>query len=251
MQRDALVTYLDEYLKLKAFAHDDSLNGLQVSGAEEVTRVALAVDARLSAFEAAAEWGAQLLIVHHGLFWGQAYALTGPNYARFRVLFTHNLGVYGVHLPLDAHPVVGNNAELVRLLGLSEPHPFGTYHDYTIGMAGTLPEPTPLVEVASRLGAALGEMPIRLIDAGRPVQRVACISGGAAMMAWQALEGGYDTYVTGELSHSHLPMLEEMGINVIFAGHYLTETLGVKALGRHVAAQFGLETRFFDFPTGA
>ncbi len=251
MQRDALISYLDEYLKLKEFAHDDSLNGLQVGGPDEVTRVALAVDARLSAFEAAADWGAQLLIVHHGLFWGAAYALTGPNYARFRVLFTRGLGVYGVHLPLDAHPVVGNNAELVRLLGLMEPHPFGTYHSYTIGMAGTLPQPVPLMELAARLGEGLGEMPQRLIDAGRPAQRVACISGGAAMMAGQALEGGYDTFVTGELSHSHLPLLEEMGINVIFAGHYRTETLGVKALGRHIEAQFGLETRFFDLPTGA
>ncbi len=251
MQRDTLIAYLDEYLKLKAFAHDDSLNGLQVGCPEEVTRVALAVDARLSAFEAAADWGAQLILVHHGLFWGAAYALTGPNYARFRVLFTRGLGVYAVHLPLDAHPVVGNNAELVRLLGLETPEPFGIYHDYTIGMAGTLPQPTSVLELAARLGEALGVMPLRVLDAGRPAQRVACISGGAASMAYQAYEAGYDTFVTGELSHSHLPLLEEMGINVIFAGHYHTETLGVKALGRHLEAQFGLETRFFDLPTGA
>ncbi len=211
----------------------------------------LFVDARLSAFEAAADWGAQLIIVHHGLFWGAPYALVEPVYARFHLLFTRGLAVYAAHLPLDAHPVVGNNAELARLLNLEAVQPFGTYHGYTIGMAGTLPHPMPLVDLATRLGEALGAMPARLLDSGRPAQRVACISGGGASMALQALEAGYDTFITGELSHSHLPMLEEAGLNVIFGGHYYTETLGVKALGRHLEAQFGLETRFFDLPTGA
>ncbi len=251
MQREALIAYLDAYLRLKDFSHDNSLNGLQVACPSEVTHVALAVDARLRVFEAAADWGAQLVIVHHGLFWGNVYALTGPNYARFHLLLTRGLGVYGVHLPLDAHPEVGNNAELARLLGLDNLVPFGVYHGSTIGMAGSLLEPVPLMELATRLGAALGEMPLRLVDAGRPAQKVACVSGGAASMAPQAYEAGYDTFVTGEVEHSHLPLIEEMGMNVIFAGHYATETLGVQALGRHLEARFGLATHFVDCPTGA
>jgi len=216
-----------------------------------VRRVAVAVDARLAAFRAAAEMGAQLLIVHHGLFWTTVQPLTGPHYRRIRALIEGKVGLYASHLPLDAHPEVGNNAQLARALGLRRPAAAGEYHGQVIGVGGVLPRPMALSRLAARLAAATGCPVVRTVDGGRPARRVACVSGGAADMARQFADAGYDTYVTVELSHSQAPLIEELGINVIFGGHYATETLGLKALAGHLRRKFRLETRFIELPTGA
>jgi dinuclear metal center YbgI/SA1388 family protein len=250
MELQRLVTHLDTYLRVKQIK-DSAVNGLQVEGPGEVRRVAFAVDARLAAFTEAADMGAQLLIVHHGLFWTTVQPLTGPHYRRIHALIEGNVGLYASHLPLDAHPEVGNNAQLARALGLRRRVPAGEYHGQVIGVGGVLPGPTPVSKLAARLAAATGCPVIRTVEGGRPARRVACVSGGAADMARQIAEAGYDTYVTGEVSHSSEPLIEELGINVLFGGHYATETTGLKALAAHLRREFRLETRFIGLATGA
>jgi len=250
MKLQELVTHLDGYLRVKQFK-DGAVNGLQVAGPAEVTRVAFAVDARLAAFTGAAECGAQLLIVHHGLFWTTVQPLTGPHYRRVRALIEANVALYASHLPLDAHPEVGNNAELARALGLRRRVPAGEYHGQLIGIGGALSRPMGLDALAGRLATATGCQPVRVVNGGKPARRVACVSGSAAEMAPGFAAEGYDTYVTGEVSHSLLTVIEELGMNVIFGGHYATETLGLKALAKRLRTRFGLATHFIALPTGA
>jgi dinuclear metal center YbgI/SA1388 family protein len=156
-----------------------------------------------------------------------------------------------VHLPLDAHPDVGNNAQLARALGLMDCRRLGVYHEVKIGMAGELDQPTALDALAERLTEETGSPPLRVLRGGSGQARsVGCISGGAAMMMEQVAEEGLDTFVTGEMDHTHYHVAVELGLNVIFGGHYATETLGVRALGRHLSDRFGLRTVFLDVPTG-
>ncbi|MBN1178517.1 MAG: Nif3-like dinuclear metal center hexameric protein [Anaerolineae bacterium] len=250
MHRDELVAYLNEYLEIEKF-DDTSQNGLQVEGPQEVTRLAFAVDACQASFEAAVAAGAQLLIVHHGLFWSTSLCLVGPHFRRVKTLIEGRCGLYGAHLPIDAHPDIGNNAELARLLRLEDRIPFGAYHGSQIGFAGTLNPPLDMPALIGRLIEALGTPPIRVLAHGpEQAHRVGCISGGAAMMTNQVDAAGLDTYVTGETDHTSFHEAAERGVNVLFFGHYATETLGVKALERHLKARFGLETAFLDVPTG-
>jgi len=250
MRRDELVKYLDEYLRV-AEIEDTSQNGLQVEGPDEVTKVAVAVDACLASFEMAVAAGAQMLIVHHGLFWGKSLLLVGPHFHRVRTLIEGGCGLYGVHLPLDAHPEVGNNAELARLLGLRNVVMFGEYHGVPIGAAGEFDPALTVFAVAKRLEVALETSAVRILARGPgEVRGVACVSGGAMSMIDQVAAAGLDTYVTGETSHSFFHNASELDLNVLFFGHYATETLGVRALARHLEEEFGLETEFLDVPTG-
>lgn len=250
MQRDALVAYLDEYLRVGSI-QDSSQNGLQVEGPEEVFKVACAVDACQEIFERAVAAGAQFLIVHHGLFWEKPTRLVGPLFRRVQTLITGACALYAVHLPLDTHPEVGNNAELARLLGLQDTAPFGKYHNSAVGIGGMLDPAVPLSELVERLEQAIGQPVLRVLAHG-PAQasRVGCISGGAAFLIDQVAQARFDTFVTGEPSHSFHHYAAEYGLNVIFGGHYATETLGVRALARHLSERFGLETIFLDVPTG-
>lgn len=250
MNRQELVAYLDNYLRVKEIK-DSSQNGLQVEGPDEVAKVAFAVDGCQESFEQAVAAGAQLLIVHHGLFWDKSIRLVGPLFRRVRTLIEGGCGLYGVHLPLDFHPEVGNNAELARLLELEDARAFGEYHGSEIGIGGALDPPTPLDALVERLARATGEPPVRVLAHGpEKAARVGCISGGAAMMMYQVAEAGFDTFITGETSHSFFHHAADYGLNVIYGGHYATETLGVKALARHLEGKFGLETIFLDVPTG-
>ncbi|HIQ00544.1 MAG TPA: Nif3-like dinuclear metal center hexameric protein [Anaerolineales bacterium] len=250
MKLRELTCYLDEYLRI-AEIEDTSQNGLQVEGPEEVTKVAFAVDGCLAAFEQAVEAGAQLLIVHHGLFWDKPLRLVGPRFRRVQTLIQGGCGLYAVHLPLDAHPEVGNSAELARLLSLQETRPFGKYHGMEVGIAGVLEPPLEIAALIGRLIQALTVPPIRVLAHGpEKAHRVGCISGFAVSMIEQVEEAGLDTFITGETSHSFFHQAAERGLNVLFAGHYATETLGVQALARHLEEKFGLETAFLNIPTG-
>jgi len=249
MERDELIAYLDSYLRVKEI-EDSSQNGLQVEGPEMVSKVAFAVDGCQAAFERSVAIGAQLLIVHHGLFWDRPLRLVGPLFRRIRTLIEGGCGLYGVHLPLDFHPEVGNNAELARLLELTEVRAFGEYHGHEIGVGGLLDPPLPLDALAGRLAQVTGEPPVRVLAYGPgEASRVGCISGGAAFLMDQVAGAGFDTFVTGEASHSYFHSAAEYGLNVIYGGHYATETLGVKALARHLREKFGLETHFIALPT--
>jgi dinuclear metal center YbgI/SA1388 family protein len=230
---------------------DSSLNGLQVAGSrEEIRRVALAVDASLETFRRAAEWTADLLFVHHGLFWGREQAVTGGRYRRLRFLIESGLALYAVHLPLDMQPEFGNNAGLARRLGLRGLEPFGTYRGQRIGFKGELESALSLSEVAALLGEGdartLGQLPF----GPERSRRVGIVSGGAADEVLEAIEQGLDLYITGDASHTVYHACLEGGINVIFGGHYATEQWGVRLLGEKLARETGLETCFIDLPTG-
>lgn len=250
MQHGELVDYLDDYLCVEEI-EDKSLNGLQVQGPDDARKVAFAVDGCQASFERAVAEEADLLVVHHGLFWGDPLRLAGPHFRRVKTLIDGGCGLYAVHLPLDMHPQVGNNAEMVRRLGLKEREPFGEYHGVEIGFAGRLEPPLDISTLIGRLVEALERPPICVLDYGpKEIEYVGCVSGGAASMMDQVADAGLDAYITGETSHTFFHQAVEQELNVLFAGHYATETLGVKALARHLEEQFELDTVFLDIPTG-
>jgi dinuclear metal center YbgI/SA1388 family protein len=244
-----LATYLDDYLQIAAVKDDaNALNGLQVDNGGTVESVAVAVDACQVTIDAAAEMGANLLLVHHGLFWGGLQPVTGRHASRIRRLLEADVALYSAHLPLDAHPEVGNNAVLARLLGVSDPVPFGEYHEQVIGVAGSLG--ITREELVRRIRDSLGGEPHVIAKGAESVQRVGIVTGGGGSMIAQARDAGLDTYVTGEGAHHTYFDAEEWQLNVVYAGHYLTETVGVKALGAHLEQRFGLPWEFIDHPTG-
>lgn len=243
--------YIRRTLDLDAFqSADSSLNGLQVdnSGAP-LSKVAFAVDACLETFDRAHACGAQLLFVHHGLFWGRPQAIQGPIRERLARLFSHDLALYAVHLPLDQHPVLGNNAGLASLLKMTELHAFGLYHGKKIGYKGIFNEPISTEEAAQRIGIK-GRPPLAIWPFG-PSKNKTCgvISGGAAMDLSQAIDEHLDLYITGEVTHEIYHLAREARINVVCGGHYATEVHGVRSVMAAVAADTGLETEFIDAPT--
>ncbi len=251
MDRTELVTYLDDLLRVGEI-EDVSDNGLQVEGADQVSRVAFAVDGSLAAFEAARDADAQMLIVHHGLFWGKPLLLTGMHRQRVNTLLQANLSLYAVHLPLDLHPDVGNNTTLARWLGLEDVAPFGQYKGVVIGARGSLPIPLALPDLVAQIEAQLGEPVLATWPFGSShVMQIGIVSGGGAFVVAEAAKAGLNTILTGELSHTAYHEAREQGINVIFAGHYATETAGLLALADHLAERFDLVTLFLDLPTGA
>lgn len=231
---------------------DDSLNGAQVAcgAGKNIQKLAVAVDACQESIRRAREWGADLLFVHHGMFWGKAEPVSGSLRERLKMLFDADMGLYACHLPLDRHPVVGNNARIADALGLKDRKPFGVYHGITIGWAGTLPKPSTIDDI---LAAILTDRsaPKSVIAAGpREISSVAVVSGGAPFESLEALAEGYDLYITGEPSHSIYHYMLEGGMNFIAAGHYATETWGVRAVADKARAELGLATEFIDVPTG-
>ncbi len=247
--RDRLVAHLDGYLAIDEW-QEKALNGLQVEGAAAVDRVALATDAALATFAMASEAGTNFLIVHHGLFWGQPLPIVGTHRARLAALLEAGISLYAAHLPLDAHPEVGNNAVLARLLELEGLAPFGRWGDRAIGWRGVLPAPTGRAGLAARLEALLGARPDVLPFGPDQIRSVAIVSGAAADLVPEAAAAIVDAFVTGETSHVVWHHARELGINLFFAGHYVSETLGVRALGDHVSKEFGVDTVFLDAPTG-
>jgi dinuclear metal center YbgI/SA1388 family protein len=249
MRRNDLVEWLDDYLHLGAF-NDISLNGLQVEGAEEVRKVAVAVDGSLSTFERAVALGAQLLLVHHGLFWGKPLAIRGMHGARVRYMLEHNLNLYAAHIPLDAHREVGNNWGLAHILGMTELEDFGAWRGKPMGVKGVFPESLELETLTKRLEEELGTS-LLVHAGGKPeVRTLGIISGGAAWDVVTAAEEGLDAFLTGEPKHEVYYEAFERGINALYAGHYGSETVGVKLLGRKLEDVFGLETEFISLPTG-
>ena len=251
MNQDELASYLDDYLRVREM-EDVSNNGLQVGGADRVTCLAFAVDASQATFEAARDAGAQMLIVHHGLFWGKPVMITGLHLRRIQTLLNAGLALYAAHLPLDFHSEVGNNATLARRLDLDGVETFGEYKGIPAGAAGSLPESCSLEQFAAQVEHVLGEPLLRVWPFGSDeVQKVAIISGGGGTLVSQAASAGADVYLTGEVSHEAYHEAQELGVNVIFGGHYATETAGLRSLAEHLSGRFSLETVFLDLSTGA
>jgi dinuclear metal center YbgI/SA1388 family protein len=249
MRRDDLVRWLDETLAIGDYP-DRSLNGLQVEGRDHVTKVAVAVDANLVTFEQAADIGADLLITHHGLFWGEPLAIRGPHRKRVEFLLRTELSLYTAHIPLDAHPTYGNNHGLARMLGLDDLENFALYRGKPIGVRGRFPTPLTLRELADLIERQLGESV--LVHAGGPMQvrTLGIVSGGAAGEIVTAADAGLDAFLTGEPRHELFAEPFERGISALFAGHYVTESVGVKLLARALEERFGLATEFVHHPTG-
>lgn len=249
MKRMELAAWLDTYLQIDAF-QDPSLNGLQVEGTADVTKVAVAVDSSLSTFEQAADIGADFLIVHHGLFWGSPLAITGQHKRRVRHLLEHDISLYAAHIPLDAHRDVGNNWGLARILGMTDLEEFGLWEGKAIGVKGVFPETLTLRELADQIEEELGESV--LVHAGGPQQigSLGIISGAAARDVTTAADEGLDAFLTGEPKHDVFYEPFERGINALYAGHYMTETVGVNLLAQKLGEEFGLATEFILLPTG-
>lgn len=252
MKLEPLLQYLDGYLQIST--HPDypgALNGLQVEGRRgEVRHVVAAVDASEASITAAVEREADLLIVHHGLFWGGARPLTGRLMRRVRPLVEAGVSLWSCHLPLDGHAEVGNSALLARALGLELKGRFAAYQGAEIGWHGVLPKPLEPEELRTRAGTALGGA-VRLLEGGpAKAERVGVVTGGGASFTAEAADLGLDALVTGEASHHVYFDAAELGIHVLLGGHYATETFGVRALAEHVAERFDLTWEFVDQPTG-
>lgn len=246
-----LSAYLNDYLELSAFRGDVSNNGLQVEAGREIRRIVTGVDACMALFEAAEARGADLVMVHHGLSWGgEPRRFTGDVGRRLQFLFNHRISLYAAHLPLDAHPVLGNNAILGGMIGLEDRGMFCCYDGADIGVRGTLPVPLAVRELSRIYGEKLGYAGVIYGDSGRPVRRVGCISGGAGQSGLAAaLDAGLELLVTGAMEHELYHPAREAGLAVLALGHYGSETAGIRALGELVAEKFGLEAEFIDIPT--
>jgi dinuclear metal center YbgI/SA1388 family protein len=252
MQLAEIDIYFRELLLIDDFARTDSaMNGLQFGDFNsEISGIAFAVDACAETFRRAAEAGAQMLFVHHGLFWGRGYPLTGRHHARIKLLADAGLALYAVHLPLDAHPDLGNNAGIAGKLGLENCEPFADYHGKKIGVKGRLPGVLSLDQVKEKLDMDV-QKPLGQLAFGKAeIYSIGIVSGGATWESFQAIEEDLDLYITGDAAHEIYHHCLEAKINVLFGGHYNTETYGVRSLCDKTASDLGLETVFIDLPTG-
>jgi len=230
---------------------DSSLNGVQVGKMDaKIGKMAFAVDACLDSFQRTKQEGAQALFVHHGLFWGYCPRLIGVVGDRVRFLMKNDISLYACHLPLDRHALLGNNAQITRRLNLEKVEPFGDYKGRKIGYKGLLSKPSSLESIVRRLFEVWGDGINALRFGSAEISSIAVISGGAPYEVSQAIREGVDLYLTGDASHSIYHECREAGINVLFAGHYLTEIFGVKAMAELVTQELGIETVFLDIPTG-
>jgi dinuclear metal center YbgI/SA1388 family protein len=225
-------------------------NGLQVPGREEVTTVVTGVSAHVELFERAREEGAEVVLVHHGIFWGSG---PGPIDAalarRLRKLFDADISLIAYHLPLDAHPEVGNNALIARALGAGELVPFGPYRGLPIGFLARFPgEGLPAPELIDRVRELTGREPLLFADGPAKVRGIGIVSGGAADLLADAVAAGADAFLTGEPAEPAMAQAKEAGIHFIAAGHYATETFGVRRLGEHLQERFGVRHVFVDIP---
>lgn len=253
MTLNELDAWFNSFLKKEDFPGDPSRNGIQIQNAapdsKEIKTVAFALDACEASSLAAAKAGADLLVVHHGLFWGACETLTGVFYKRAAAFLKNDLALIAYHLPLDANNPYGNNYGLAAALGLENLAPFGLWRGMCIGVQGKLKEPVSPEELSSAL-SKITKTDCRALPFGKSkINTVGIISGGAGEDVDQAAELGLDCYITGEFAHEQYHFAEEAGINVIFGGHYGTETMGVSLLKEKVEKELGLRTLFIDLPT--
>jgi dinuclear metal center YbgI/SA1388 family protein len=247
--RDEIVSYLDELLDSPGFP-DYGPNGLQVPGAEEVQLVVTGVSAHLELFEQAAAAGAEMVLAHHGIVWGsRPQAIDTQAKRRLQALFAADMSLVAYHLQLDAHPGVGNNALICAALGLEPAERIGSYEGRPIGFGGRSAAGVPLDELRARLTAACGGREPLIQGAGPGlVHSLGVVSGAAAGYLGEAVALGLDGFLTGEPSEHSMADARENGLHFVAAGHYATETFGIRRLGELVAERFGVEHRFISVP---
>lgn len=246
---EQILYFLEESFEASTFPdYPHALNGLQVEGRGEVGHVGAAVDASEETIVKAVSRGVHLLVVHHGLFWGGLGPITGPRFRKVAALIRAGVGLYGLHLPLDAHPDLGNNALLMRKLGLGLEGRFGSFGEVEVGWWASTSMHR--MELLDRLGASV-EGEARLIPGGpEEVCRVGVLTGAGGSALSEAASQGLDTLITGEAPHHAYHEAMELGVNLLLGGHYATETFGVKALAERLAEKFHLSWEFIHFPTG-
>jgi dinuclear metal center YbgI/SA1388 family protein len=242
-RRDEILEHAAELLDLASFP-DYGPQGMQVAGAEEVTKIACAVSSSLDLFQRAAAVEAQIVLVHHGLLWDNEPRVVDTHVRRrLEALFAADLTLAAYHLALDAHPEVGNNALLARELGLAKDEPFAS-----IGRAGRLAASEPLEAFLARVRERIAPEPLVFAEGPDQVERVAIVSGGGGRYLPEAAAAGYDLFLTGEPEEPSLHLARELGITFVAAGHYATERLGVQALAARLAERFDLEWEFIELP---
>ena len=247
---DTIITHLDERLNVAGVPdYPGALNGLQLDGGGDIRKVATAVDASLPVVRDAVAEGADLLIVHHGMFWSGAQPIVRGLYDKLKLAMDAGLAIYSCHIPLDVHPELGNNALLAKAVGLEEPEPFFDWKGIKLGLkaeSGGL-----LADLSSKVEAAVGS-PVHVCagSGSEAAGVVGIITGGAGSEINAIAAEGIDTFITGEGPHWSYTSAQELGVNIIYGGHYATETFGVRALGRYLADEFGVEEVFLDHPTG-
>lgn len=244
-----IIKHCDQLLRTAEIGdYNGAVNGLQVENSGKVTRIAATVDASLATVKLAIHAKADLLIVHHGLFWSPSHPWTGKKYELIRLFIENDIAVYSSHLPLDSHPKLGNNAQLCTALGLKKLKPFFSSRGQPIGLQTT----TAIVrdELVLRIARATGARALVIPGGPKICRRIGVVTGGAGGDLKQAATEGVDTFITGEGPHWTYAMAEELGINVLYGGHYATETFGIKALAAQLSKKFRVPWTFLDHPTG-
>jgi len=251
MNQYELDKYFRSFLNIEMFASDISKNGLQVENSgNEIRKVAFAVDACEETINRAAEWGAQMLFVHHGLFWGHEQTVTGIHYKRISKLIKNDIALYACHIPLDANQLCGNNYGLASRLNLTDLQAFGEWRGMMAGTIGTIEKPASLDELIFK-AFPNGEKPNTVLSFGKEKNsRIAIVSGAGADCMEEAVKAGADVLITGEISHQDYHTALEHSLNLIAAGHYQTETVGVQLVAKKLAKEQNIETVFIDVPTG-
>src|ERR1043166_7289937 len=244
-----LASYCDTLLRTREISdYDGALNGLQVENRGAITHIAAAVDASLHTVEMAIAEKANLLVVHHGFFWSKRQPWTGKNFDLMRLLIEHDVAVYSSHLPLDMHPKLGNNAQLCAALGLRNLKQFFRTKEQFLGLQTSMSISRD--DLVQRLANAT-KAEVKLLPGGsKTCRRIGVVTGGAGAEVKLAVSEGVDTFITGEGPHWTYALAEELGINVLYGGHYATETFGVKALAAHLSKKFRVQWLFLDHPTG-
>ncbi len=245
-----ITDFLDNYLDIKS-VKDQSFNGLQVQGKQDVKKIVFAVTAGMETFKKAAQANADMIVVHHGLFWdGVNPNLTGYNFERVQFLIKNEIALYGCHLPLDKHPEVGNNAQLLKLLGFDVDQPFGYYAGQYISFTGKTDKPKTIIEIQEILEKQLGAKCKVLLFGKKEIKTMAvCSGGGGQAQLAEAINLGVDFYLTGDSTEFYHNVCDAK-FNVICAGHHATEIVGVKALAPILKNKFNVEVEFINIPTG-
>lgn len=254
MTLNELDKYFRAFLKIEDYPSDPSRNGIQIQNSQpnskQITKIAFAVDACEQSALEAAHAGAQLLFVHHGLFWGGCDPIVGHTYHRYSAFLSNDLALYACHIPLDANFPYGNNYGLAERLKLKDIQSFGIWKGMSTGVKGRLKKPLSIEELVQNV-LLPDEKPNAVFPFGKnQIETVGIISGGGGEDYIQAVDAGLDAFITGEVEHQLFHYIKENKINVIAAGHYQTETVGVNLIKQKVEKELGLETIFIDIPTG-
>jgi dinuclear metal center YbgI/SA1388 family protein len=244
-----IVSYTDRFLRIRDVGDwDNALNGLQVENSGRVTRIGAAVDVSTRVLTEAAEQDVDLLIVHHGLFWPGLQPVRDALRRQLRVAFENDIALYSAHLPLDIHPRLGNNAQLVAAIGLKSARPFLEEKGQPVGLK--IRVSLSRSELVSKLQKALN-VPVKGFGLGpKRTRAIGVVTGGAGSEIYRMAEEGIDTFITGEAPHWAALAAEELGVNLLLGGHYATEVFGVKALAGHLSKRFRVPWQFIDCPTG-